>query len=193
MSRPARKTVLRVGLLGVVMLMGLVVHHKLVRWKRFDVVTEQKLYRSGLLHDWQLRRAIRDYGIRTVFAFNFENNEQEERTCRELGVERFLCFLPGDGVGPNDPYLRFVKVVSDPAHQPVLVHCAAGVQRTGGSVALYRTLVENWDFDRAIAEMIAKGNDGDAEQIEQLRQIVDDVKVATGLTCPVPATAFRDR
>lgn len=192
MSRRSRR--LTVGV-GVLLLAGLVlvVHHKFLRWKRFEVVAEGQLYRSGQLRDWQLRKAVRDYGIRTVFAFNFENDKEEERTCRELGVARHFSYLPGDGVGPDDPYLRFLQVASDPANQPVLVHCAAGVQRTGGAVALYRTVVENWDFDRAVEEMISRGNGGRRDQVAQLRKIAEGVKVAAGLTCPVPETAFRDR
>jgi len=37
---------------------------------------------------------------------------------------------------------------------PVLVHCQHGSDRTGAIVAFYRILVENWDKERAIAEMM---------------------------------------
>jgi protein tyrosine/serine phosphatase len=37
--------------------------------------------------------------------------------------------------------------------KPVLVHCAAGAQRTGGVVALYRLLVQGKSPEFAFAEM----------------------------------------
>lgn len=170
-----------------------VVHHKFFRWKRFDTVEAGKLYRSGMLRDWQLRAAIQKYGIKTVYSFTVENNEREEKTCKELGVPRYFTYLHGDGCGPDDPYLRFLEVVSDPDKQPVLVHCSAGVQRTGGAVALYRTVVQGWDFDRAVEEMIAKGNAGEERQVEQLRNIRERLTTTDGATCPVPKTARLSR
>ena len=148
-----------------------VVHHKLLRWKRFDVVTPGVLYRSGSLRDWQLRRAIDEYRIKTVFSFTHTNDEAEQRLCDEAGVRRYYCYLHGNGVGPDDPYLRFLQVVQDPSSHPLLVHCSAGVQRTGGGVALYRTLLQDWTFDDAITEMIEKGNKGRQDQIDQLRRV----------------------
>jgi hypothetical protein len=42
--------------------------------------------------------------------------------------------------------------MTDPDAQPVLVHCAAGSQRTGCAIALYRSLIEGWDDNRALGE-----------------------------------------
>lgn len=49
--------------------------------------------------------------------------------------------------------MEVVRTLNDPASQPVLVHCRAGVARTGASVALYRMSVQGWTFDQAISEL----------------------------------------
>jgi protein tyrosine/serine phosphatase len=150
---------------------GFVVYEKHFAWKRFDVVADGEIYRSGLLTESQLAQAIDRYQIKTVFSFTFSKHDAHEHVCDEKGVRRYFAYLPGDGVGPDDPYLRFLEIASDPAHRPILVHCSAGVQRTGGAVALYRSVVQGWDFDKAIEEMIDHGNEGLAAQIDQLRQL----------------------
>lgn len=165
------KAILVIACLAVLTASGAVFYRKVLWWKRFAVVEPGVLYRSGILRDWQLRRAIEKYNIKTVFALTYTNNAGEQRVCDEMGVRRHFVYLAGDGVGPDDPYLRFLQIAQNPENHPILVHCSAGVQRTGGAVALYRILFQDWDFDRAIQEMIAMGNDGKQDQIDQLRRI----------------------
>jgi protein tyrosine/serine phosphatase len=162
-----------IGLLIAGLVGAAVGYHKLLRFKRFGVVADGILYRSGMLHDWQWRWVLQRHRIRTVFSLTHTRWSEIEQICADANVRRYFAYLPGDGAGTDDPYLRFLEVVSDPANQPVLVHCSAGVQRTGGAVALFRMLRQGWSFDDAIAEMIAYGNDGNRPQIDQLRRIYD--------------------
>ena len=155
-----------------------VIYRKVFWYKKFGIVEPGILLRSGQLHSWQMSSAIKTYGIKTVFSFTYADHENEERVCREAGVRRYFHYLPGDGVGPDDPYLRFLEVVRDPANYPVLVHCTAGVQRTGGAVALFRTVVQKGDFEKAIEEMLSYGNEGFAEQIDQIRRLTDRYQTA---------------
>ena len=178
-SRKSTRLLMAILLLGVIGLVGGVIHHKFIEWKRFEVVEPGVLYRSGILRDWQLRRALDQYKIKTVFSLTFTNNAAEQRICDEKGVRRYFCYLPGDGVGTDDPYLRFLELVQDPKNHPVLVHCSAGVQRTGGAVALYRVLLDGWEFDDAVAEMIDRGNEGKKPQIDQLRRICRTLPVGS--------------
>ena len=49
--------------------------------------------------------------------------------------------------------VRFLKIVTDPKRQPVLVHCQHGSDRTGTMCAIYRIAVEGWPKKKAIKEM----------------------------------------
>jgi hypothetical protein len=52
---------------------------------------------------------------------------------------------------------RFREVMSDPASYPVLLHCLAGIHRTGIFTAIYRMEFEHWSNADAMAEMRACG------------------------------------
>ncbi len=57
----------------------------------------------------------------------------------------------------EDELARFLKVVADPANQPVFVHCKYGADRTGTAVATYRIVCQGWTKEEAIAEMRSGG------------------------------------
>ena len=48
---------------------------------------------------------------------------------------------------------EFMRIVNDPANQPVDVHCVGGRHRTGVMTAAYRMSEEGWTADRAFKEM----------------------------------------
>jgi tyrosine-protein phosphatase SIW14 len=48
---------------------------------------------------------------------------------------------------------QFLQIVSDPASQPVYVHCVGGRHRTGVMTAAYRMTQEGWSSDQAFNEM----------------------------------------
>jgi protein tyrosine/serine phosphatase len=53
--------------------------------------------------------------------------------------------------------IKFLRIVTTPAQQPVLVHCAHGSDRTGMMVAIYRIVVQGWSKQDALREMTAGG------------------------------------
>jgi protein-tyrosine phosphatase len=57
----------------------------------------------------------------------------------------------------DEDVVRFLRLITDPARQPVYVHCQFGADRTGMMVAIERIALEGWTKDEAIAEM----TDGD--------------------------------
>src|SRR5262249_26471512 len=48
---------------------------------------------------------------------------------------------------------QFLKIVNDPASQPVYVHCVGGRHRTGVMTAAYRMSHDGWTAERAFSEM----------------------------------------
>jgi len=63
--------------------------------------------------------------------------------------------IPMNGhVPPTSAQLaQFMKIVNDPASQPVYVHCVGGKHRTGVMTAAYRMVHDGWTSDKAFAEM----------------------------------------
>jgi hypothetical protein len=53
--------------------------------------------------------------------------------------------------------IKFLRIVTTPSLQPVLVHCRHGSDRTGTMIAIYRIIVDGWSKEQAIVEMIDGG------------------------------------
>jgi tyrosine-protein phosphatase SIW14 len=71
---------------------------------------------------------------------------------------------------PAEEGLRaFRAVMDDSANYPVLVHCFAGVHRTGAYCAVYRMDYEHWSNRQALAEMRLMGY----ETLGEDRDILD--------------------
>jgi hypothetical protein len=82
----------------------------------------------------------------------------EELFCRDRGINhvriRPRLWTLSSGAAPADQGVkRFLSVMDDTANYPVLIHCFAGIHRTGSFCAIYRMEYEGWSNARAIAEM----------------------------------------
>ena len=143
-------------LVGYTLVEGVIPH---VIPKNFGVVEEGRVYRSGELTTTALESVVKEHGIRTVIDFGAHDKDpagerREQQTADLLGVKRVVLNLEGDATGDPNRYVEALRLMNDPEAQPVLVHCAAGAQRTGCAVALYRSLVEGWDDERALSEAL---------------------------------------
>jgi protein tyrosine/serine phosphatase len=159
-----RALLMLIALLAAVLL---AVNHEQVRDlrdrfipKRWGVVEDGKIYRSGQLSRHLVKRMLRDNRIKVVVDLTSDdpdepNHVAELAATAELGIERRVCPLVADGTGDVHVYARAVSEVAAAARQgkTVLVHCAAGAQRTGGVVALYRMLVQGKSPEFTLAEM----------------------------------------
>lgn len=132
--------------------LGVAVFHEL-HWKQFAVVVPGKVYRSGLLKSHQLESAMETLHLKTVICLDAKEADREQALCEEHGVRLLSFDMHSSGEGSPEEYAAVVWTLNDPASQPVLVHCRAGVARTGASVALYRMSIQGWTFDQAISEL----------------------------------------
>ena len=136
--------------------------------KRLRVVTEDKVYRSGQMTASGFAEAVERYQIRTIINLQDEFPDpdialgyfdrktiKESELCRQLGVR--YVFLGPDLISrkrvPHDrpPAIdKFLTLMDDPATYPVLLHCRAGLHRTGVMVGVYRMEYEGWTHAQAI-------------------------------------------
>jgi hypothetical protein len=138
-------------------------HEYLEDWmvaKRFGVVVPGVLYRSGQISPSMLEPTLSDNGIQAVIDLSgFDENDPsqcyEVEALDRLGIESHRIKLEGDGRGEIELFVQILKTIEDCRHRgrPVLVHCAAGTQRTGGVVAMYRLLVREEPPDAVMQEL----------------------------------------
>lgn len=135
-------------------------------WPRnFGVVSEGQVYRAGRQTPASMKRLVERYKIKTIVDLGaYAPGSPEERAAAgaaaALGVRRVRVsrdpvgrqVLHGDGTGDPNLYVVALRIMTDPASQPVLVHCAAGAQRTGACVMLYRLALEGKPFEETYAE-----------------------------------------
>ena len=159
------------GAVGVLLIIG-----SLVAWnnglrdavfaKNFGVVEPGRLYRSGQLSRWQVRRVLAENHIGRIVCMSANGGHPadvaaEVQAAADLHVRRDVYPLGGDGTGRVREYVLAVAAVAaaERAGQPVLVHCIAGAQRTGGVIACYQLLVEHRPPAEVLAEMERFGHD----------------------------------
>jgi tyrosine-protein phosphatase SIW14 len=139
--------------------------------RNFRVVRADVLYRSGQLTLDGLKRIVNDYGIRTVITLRDAAvpgerppDFAEEKYCRKEEMT-YVRIPPAHWWSPVPPppaeegVKRFRAVLADPRNYPVLLHCCAGIHRTGAYCAIYRMEFEHWTNAAAIAELEANGYD----------------------------------
>ena len=138
---------------------------RMTTWRHFRVSEEGRLYRSGQLAEPVLDRVIREHGIQTVVclralsrAGDAAPEDAEERWCAARGI-RYVRFNPAPWGSPacRANLDAFLRLTDDPSSGPILVHCFAGLHRTGVFCAVYRMERQGWSNADAIAEMYAVG------------------------------------
>jgi tyrosine-protein phosphatase SIW14 len=140
--------------------------------RNFRAAIPGKLYRSGQMSPEGVARVIDEYGIRTLISFRDTKtpglaapDEFEEEICRRRGVQyhRYTPLnwsMPDGSIPATENVDRFVTLIHDPKTPwPMLVHCFAGIHRTGTFVAIAKMELLNWSPDEAIAEMLPFARD----------------------------------
>lgn len=180
-NRTRQRIVLWAGMLALVAGGGLAVkygrHH--VFPKRFAMVEPGLVYRSGELEAGPLRGVIREHKLKTLVVLlgnepDSSRQQQEERIAREEGAQIIRVGMPGDGCAEFDLLERAADEVATESNQPLLVHCSAGVNRTGAVLAVWRMKYCGWTFEQAIAEAELHGMSTGQRLVDHLRRLHDE-------------------
>lgn len=122
-----------------------------VRVKNFGCINET-FYRGAQPKE-------RDYadlaamGVKTIIDLQ-RNGPEGERSLVEAQEMKFYRIPMSDSNQPSAEQAElFLKIVNDPANQPVFVHCLGGRHRTGAMSAIYRITHDGWSADQAYLEM----------------------------------------
>ena len=140
------------------------------KYRNFRVVRPDVLYRSGQMSGSGLASTVEQYGIKTVVSLRDIRDDgkpapdkDEVAYCAAHGI-RHVVLSPANWASVNgqpapvEPNVAaFLKILDDPAAKPVLVHCFAGIHRTGGYVSLFRMEYDGWPAEDAIREMKSMG------------------------------------
>jgi hypothetical protein len=132
--------------------------------KRFGVVVDHALYRSGRIHPSLLPKVLDRYGIDDIVALTYPTTSGyqslEAALASERGIRVQTFGLDGDGTGDPATIVAALVAIHDAIGrgEQVLVHCAAGSERTGAIVYLYRTLVLGESSVSAYDELLHYGH-----------------------------------
>jgi protein tyrosine phosphatase (PTP) superfamily phosphohydrolase (DUF442 family) len=166
-----------VGLLVVIVGVVPVVFYRSVYayGKRLRVVIPGRIYRSGQLTVAGFTDVVHQLGIQTIVnlqddypdpdlcqSFWDRRTTKESELCHRLGVRYVLIEpdlisrtrIPAERPAAID---RFLELMDDASIYPVLIHCKAGLHRTGLLSAVYRMEYQGWSNGEACRELRAHG------------------------------------
>lgn len=99
-------------------------------------------------------RNLQAAGVKTIVNLRHDHDDFPLLACTNL---KYFWIKARAWHPKEEDLVKFLKVLEDKTNWPVFVHCAAGSDRTGYSVATYRIVKENWTADDAIHEMFDFG------------------------------------
>ncbi len=131
--------------------------HRHNTMRNFRVVEDGVLYRSGQLSQAAFERVLDEYGIKLVITLRSARDpdapnpdEWEVRICehRNLKHARIVPKVWGaddKGTIPAEENVKkFLELLDRKENHPVLVHCFAGIHRTGTMCAIFRMEYHRW-------------------------------------------------
>ena len=122
-----------------------------IRIDNFGQVSD-KFYR-GAQPDRRDYRALAVLGVRLVIDLQRDFEPTEQRLVEAAGMKFHRIPMTTSDRPSDEAVTSFLKLVNDPANQPVYVHCKGGRHRTGVMTAAYRMTNDGWTADRAYEEM----------------------------------------
>jgi protein tyrosine phosphatase (PTP) superfamily phosphohydrolase (DUF442 family) len=157
----------------VLLVCALIVGAGLFVWWRWfatyhlAVVQEGVLYRDGNRGMREFETMVRKVRPRTVVCLVDDQEladpskamfAQELRWLKDRGIKVERIAVKLGGWPTSQDVRRFLEVVQKQENQPVVVHCAQGVRRTGMFVAVFQESMLGWDDAKAKKEMLTFGH-----------------------------------
>ncbi|HEV3216797.1 MAG TPA: dual specificity protein phosphatase family protein [Vicinamibacterales bacterium] len=96
---------------------------------------------------------LKALGVKLVIDLAEEGDRSEGANVEAAGMKFVRIPLTTGDAPPRAAIDQFLKLVNDPANQPVYVHCMGGRHRTGALTAVYRMTEDGWTADQAFSEM----------------------------------------
>ena len=92
-------------------------------------------------------------GVKTVIDLTEEGRNEEKALVQAAGMKFYRIPMTTTDRPSSAKITQFLKLVNDPANQPVFVHCQGGRHRTGVMTAVYRMTRDGWNSEQAYREM----------------------------------------
>ncbi|MCE5277026.1 MAG: tyrosine-protein phosphatase [Planctomycetaceae bacterium] len=109
----------------------------------------ETLYRGAQPTEEGMKQ-LKAMGVRTIVNLRSMHSDRDEIGRTGLAYEHIRM---NAWHAEDEDIIRFLQIVTDPARQPVFVHCQHGSDRTGTMCAVYRIAVQGWTKDQALQEM----------------------------------------
>jgi protein tyrosine/serine phosphatase len=113
----------------------------------------QRLYRGAQPKEGGIQSLV-TRGIKTILNLRAadERARAEEQEARAAGLRYFNIAMEGLDRPTDAQVEQALKIINDPANQPVFVHCKHGADRTGTVIAIYRMTHDGWTTEEALRE-----------------------------------------
>jgi len=98
-------------------------------------------------------RDLAALGVKTIIDLQRDGPSNEAGLVTGVGMKFFRIGMTTSEAPTDGQIAQFFEIVTNPANQPVYVHCAGGRHRTGTMTALYRMTFDGWNAAQAYTEM----------------------------------------
>lgn len=188
----ARKTrssrvLLRALLVVVIAGAGFLVWRQYFETYHLATVQQGVLYRDGVQSIREFETAIKRVKPKTVVSLIDDSEidhprkpqfRKEQQLLAEAGIRLERIPVKLGGWPERQDVQKFLEIVSKPENQPVLVHCAQGVRRTGMMVAAYQEAMLGYNDQQAKDAILAFGHS--ERTVKDVKKFIEEYDPKTG-------------